>query len=118
MADATNLFQIVVGEDGLAHFQALLLGIASRIEQVRTGPIEGHETHDEFFADRVDRRVGHLREILLEIGVKQLRAVDKAEMGVSVPIEPDSLLAGRGHWGEEDGQILLRIAERLLAIEQ
>jgi hypothetical protein len=38
-------------------------------------PDEGHERHNQLLADRVDRRVRHLREVLLEIGVQQLRPV-------------------------------------------
>ena len=39
------------------------------------GPMKRHEAHDELLADRVDRRVRHLGEVLLEIGVEQLRLV-------------------------------------------
>ena len=31
------------------------------------------QAHDQLFADRIDRRVGHLREALLEVVEQQLR---------------------------------------------
>ena len=73
--DAADLLEIVVGEDRLAHFEALALGVALDVEDVRPRSDERHEAHDEFFADRVDRRVRHLREVLLEIVVEELRLV-------------------------------------------
>ena len=43
---------------------------------------------------------------------------DSAEIGVSVPIEPTGLLAGRRHRREQEREVFLRVAEGLLAIEQ
>jgi hypothetical protein len=48
---------------------------ALEVEEVRPRPDEGDEAHHQLLADRVDRRVGDLREVLLEIGVEQLRLV-------------------------------------------
>ena len=72
MADRADLLEVAIGEDGLAHFETFALRIAFVIEDVRARPDEGDEAHDQFFADRVDRRIGHLREILLEIGEERL----------------------------------------------
>ena len=72
----------------MRRLEPLLLRGAFEVEQVRPRPDEGHERHHELLADRVDRRVRHLREVLLEVGVQQLRRLDSAEIGVSVPIEP------------------------------
>ena len=54
-------------------FKALGLRRAFQIEQVRPRSDDGNETHHQFFADRIDRRVGDLREVLLEISEKKLR---------------------------------------------
>jgi hypothetical protein len=87
--DGADLLQVLVGQDRLAHFQALVAcDRPSRSKQVRARADERHQAHHQFLADRVDRRVGDLGEVLLEIGVEQLRLVDSAEIGVSVPIEP------------------------------
>jgi hypothetical protein len=72
VADASNALEIVVGQNGMRCLEALLLRGAFEVEQVWPRPDEGHERHDELLADRVDRRVRHLREVLLEIGVQQL----------------------------------------------
>ncbi len=73
LADAANPLEILVGENRVRCFEPLLLRGALEIEQVRPRPDEGHERHDQLLADRVDRRVRHLGEILLEIGVQKLR---------------------------------------------
>ncbi len=56
----------------------LRCAVALEVEQVRPRPDERHEAHDELLADRIDRRVRHLREVLLEIGVEQLRLATTA----------------------------------------
>ena len=40
------------------------------VEQVRFRSDKRHQRHDDGFADRVDRRVGHLGEQLFEVVVK------------------------------------------------
>ena len=88
VADAADALEIVVGEDRMRRLEPLLLGGAFEVEQVRPRPDEGDERHHQLLADRVDRRVGHLREVLLEIGVQQLRLLESTDTGVSLPMEP------------------------------
>ena len=53
------------------------------VEQVLLGPDVALQRHDHLFADRVDRRVGHLRKELLEVVVRQARLVaQNRERGV------------------------------------
>ena len=59
-----------------------------RLEQVRLGPDVALERHDDFLADRVDRRVGHLREELLEVVVEHRGCSREHAERVSLPIEP------------------------------
>ena len=73
MADAANLLEILVGQDRLAHLEPLASRGAVKVEQIGPRSDEGDEAHHQLFADRIDRRVGHLSEVLLEIGVKRLR---------------------------------------------
>jgi hypothetical protein len=75
VADGADLLQVAVGQDRLAHFEALLARQALQVEQVRARADERDQAHHQFLADRVDRRVGDLGEVLLEIGVEQLRFV-------------------------------------------
>ncbi len=118
MADAADLLEILVGEDRLAHLEALAARGALEVEDVRPRPDEGDEAHDELLADRVDRRVRHLREVLLEVGVEELRLVGERRDRRVRAHRADRLLAGDGHRLHEELQVLLRVAEGLLAIEQ
>ena len=70
MADTADFFQILIGQNRLAHFQTLAAGIAFKVKYVRTGADERDKAHHQFFSDRINRRVGDLRKVLLEIGIK------------------------------------------------
>src|SRR3984893_5696799 len=70
MPDRTDFFKVAVGQYRLSDLKTFLLSVAFKIEDVGARPDEGHEAHDQFLADRVDRRIGYLREILLEIGIE------------------------------------------------
>ena len=118
LADAPDALQIVVGQDRMRRLEPLLLRGAFEVEQVRPRPDEGHERHDELLADRVDRRVGHLGEVLLEIRVQQLGLVGQRRDRRVGAHRADRFLAGLGHGQHQELGALLRVAERLLAIEQ
>ena len=118
MADAADLLQILVGEDRLAHFEPLAARVAGEVEQVGPRADERHQAHHQLFADRVDRRVGDLGEVLLEIGVEQLRLVAERRDRRVGAHRADRFLPGRRHRRHQEGEVLLRVAERLLAIEQ
>ncbi len=118
LGDGADLFQVFVGEDRLAHLQALEVRRALEVEQIRPRPDDRHQAHDQLFADRVDRRIGHLREVLLEIGEQQLGPVGQRRDRRVVAHGADRLLALGRHRRHQDAQILLRVAECLLAIEQ
>ena len=112
MADAADLLEILVGEDRLAHFEALAPRIAFEIEDVRPRPDERDEAHHQLLADRVDRRVGHLREVLLEIGVEQLRLLRQSRDRRVGAHRADRLLAGRGHRRHQDREVFLACSRR------
>ncbi len=72
--DRTDLGEILVGEDRLIDLQPLVrAGIMA--QQVGARADHAGQAHHQFFADRIDRRVGDLREVLLEIVVEQARTV-------------------------------------------
>ena len=95
LRDRADLLQVVIGEDRLAHFQALGVRHAFEVEQIRPRPDDGDEAHHQLFADRIDRRVGHLREVLLEIGEQRLRLVRQRRDRRVVAHGADRFLAGR-----------------------
>ena len=116
--DRADLLEVVVGQDRLAHFEPLAARDAFEVEQVRPRPDERDEAHHQLFADRIDRRVGHLREVLLEIGVEQLRLVRQRRDRRVGAHRADGFLARRRHRRHQELEVFLRVAERLLAIEQ
>ena len=91
---------------------------AFQVENVRARADERHEAHDELLADRVDRRVRHLREVLLEVGVQQLGLRRQRRDRRVVAHRADGLLAALRHGRHQQLEALLRVAERLLQIEQ
>ena len=118
VADAADALQVLVGEDRMRRLEPLLLRGAFEVEQVRPRADKGHERHDQLLADRVDRRVGHLGEVLLEISVQQLRLVGQRRNRRVGAHRADGLLAGLGHRHHQEFDALLGVAEGLLAIEQ
>ena len=118
LRDRADLLQILIGEDRLAHFEALGVRHAFMIEQIRPRPDDGDKAHHQFFADRVDRRVGDLREVLLEIGEQRFRLVRQRRNRRVVAHGADRFLAGGRHRRHQEFQVFLGVAKRLLAIEQ
>ena len=66
--DRADFLEVGIGQDRLAHFQPLGLRSAFEVEQVRPRPDDRNQAHHQLLADRIDRRVGNLGEVLLEIG--------------------------------------------------
>ena len=82
------------------------------------GPMNDTEAHHELLADRVDRRVRDLREVLLEVGVEQLRLRRERRDRRVGAHRADRLGAGHRHRLHQKVEVFLRVAEGLLAIEQ
>ena len=118
MADIADLFEIAVGQDRLADFEALLLRGALMVQDVRTRADEGDQAHHQLLADRVDRRVGDLGEVLLEIIVEQLGLRRHRRDRRVAAHRADGFLAGHGHGRHQDRGVFLGVAEGLLAVEQ
>ena len=115
--DRSDLGQAFIGEDRLADFEPLMrTGIAPQ----QIGPRTDHrqQAHHQFFADRIDRRIGHLGEVLLEVIVQQPAAVGQHRDGGIGAHRSDRVFAAARHRLEEAGHVFLRVAERLLAFEQ
>ncbi len=115
-----DLLDFGVGEHrGL---QAQELRVRGRlIEPVAVLAGEDLDGHDELLADRVDRRVSHLREELLEIGVKQARLAREHGQRRIVAHRADGFLAGLAHDLEDrrrDRELLLGVAGGELLLDQ
>ena len=72
----------------------------------------------DLLADAVDRRIGDLREELLEIVVEQARPVGEHRQRGVVAHRADGLDAVARHRRDDDALILVRVAEGDLALQQ
>ncbi len=86
-------------------------------EQVRFRSDERHQRRHQLLADRVDRRVRDLREQLFEVVVQRLVLVRQHGKRRVVAHRADGFLAVRRHRDHDELDVLLRVAEGLLAIE-
>ena len=87
------------------------------LEQVALGPDRRAHVGHQLLADRVERRVRHLREQLLEVVVEQPRLVRQHGQRRVGAHRADRLLAVHRHRRDQEAQVLLRVAERLLPLE-
>ena len=88
------------------------------LEQVPLGADVGAERGDELLADRVQRRVGDLREQLGEVVEHQPRPVRQHGHGGVGAHRADRLGARPRHRRQDDAQLLFGVAEGLLAGQQ
>ena len=80
-----------------------------------SGPDRRAHRRHQLLADGVERRVGHLREQLLEVVVEQPRPIRQHRQRRVGAHRADRLFAVVGHRRQQQAQILVRVAERLLA---
>ena len=76
------------------------------------------QAHHQFLADRIDRRVGDLGEVLLEVIVEQPRAVGEHRDRRIRAHRTQRIIGVLGHRLKEAREVFLGIAKGLLAIEQ
>ena len=110
LVNGPNFLQILIGEDRLRDFEPLMVaGIVA--EQVRPRPDHRDEAHHQALADRIDRRVGDLGEVLLEIIVEQTRPLgEQGERRVRAH-RADRIVGIGRHRAEEVFQVLVRVTE-------
>ena len=77
-----------------------------------------HQAHDELLAYRVDRRVCHLREELLEVVVEQTGLFGEHREGRVVAHRAGGLARGLAHRAQDRIEVLGRISEELLALDE
>ena len=74
----------------------------------------GRQAHHELFTDRVNRRVRHLGEQLLEVVEQRLRLVRKHGKRGIVTHGANRLGTVLGHRLQDDGEVFSRVTETLL----
>ena len=118
LADRADLLQVPVGQHRLADLETPLRRRVVDAQQVGARADEGQERHHQLLADRVDRRVGDLGEDLLEIRIEQLGARRQRRYRGVGAHRADGFLSGQSHRRHQELEILLGVAEGLLAVEQ
>ena len=113
LVDVHQLGQ-VVAVDHRQRQQDLAARAAARLEQVGLGPDGGRQRGHQLLADGVERRVGHLGEELGEVVVEQAGAVREHRDRRVRAHGAERLGAGAGHGGQDDAQLLGRVAEEAL----
>ena len=111
-----SLRQLLVVDDGRLDLD-LPARLGPRLQQVRLGADRRAHRRDELFADRVERRVRHLREQLREVVVQQPRPVRQHGQRRVGAHRADRLFAVERHRREQNLQVLLRVAERALPVQ-
>ncbi len=112
--DVDDLGEGVVVDDREGQHDLASVGRVG-VECVSLGADRRAERGDELLADGVERRVGHLREELGEVVEDQPRARRQhGDRGVGAH-RPEGLTTGLRHRGEQHAQLLLGVAEGLLA---
>ena len=116
-ADLPEVLELGIGEDRAAHLdEAGVLGGLG--EDVGLVAHVGHQAHHRDLADGVDRRVGHLREALLEVVKEEPGLLGEDGEGGIVAHRADRFLAVGRHRLEEGGDVLAAVAEAGLAGKQ
>ncbi len=111
--DVDDLGEVIVADHRVRHHDLPARG-GSRLEQVLLGTGGRRQRGYEFFPDRVQRRVGHLGEELGEVVEDQpWPGRQRRHRGVGAH-RTDRLGAGTRHRGQQDPQLLLRVAEHPL----
>ena len=94
-------------------------GVARPLEQRRAAAAEVHaERHHHRLAQRIDRRVGHLREALPEVRVEALRHRRERRDRRVVAHAPHRVGAGAAHRLEHEPQVLEAVAEAPLCPDE
>ena len=118
LVDVADLFQVDVAEDGLHHLEAHVRPPGVEPQQVGPGTDQRDQRHHQFLADGIDGRIGDLGEALLEVVVEHLRPLREHRLGGVAAHGPHRVLPAHRHRPEEELEVLLGVAESLLAVEQ
>ena len=116
--DMADFFHFEKIDDRLADFKAQRRIQLVDAEEIRFRPDERHQRRHQFFADRIDRRIGDLRKELLEIMVERLVLVGQNRQRRIIAHRAGGLFAVHCHRRHQEFEVFLRVSECLLTVEQ
>ena len=112
--DLAEPLELLVAQDRVRDHE-LARVLRGLVEQVALRADAGLDAHHDGLADRVDRRVRHLGEQLLEVRVEHRLPVGENGQRQVVAHRPDRLLRVPRERGEDHLHVVLRVPERELA---
>ena len=118
IADVAQPRDVLVVKDGLRHFETHRRVDVVGVQEIRLGSNEGHQRHHHRFANRINRRIGHLREQLLEVVIQRLVLVGHDRQWRVITHRASGFFCRDSHGRHQEFQIFLRVAKNLLAIQQ
>ena len=111
--DVAQLLHLVEVEHRLRHSRRIGGLVSSMPSRFGLGPMKRHQRHHQLFADRVDRRVGHLREELLEVAVQRSCACSTAPPAASrCPSSRSASSPVSRHRRHDELEVFLRCSRR------
>ncbi len=113
VVNVNDLAQLVAVDDRVGQHDLAARGRAG-LEEVALRAGGGLQRGDQLFPDRVQRRVGDLREQLGEVVEEQPGAVGEHGHRRVGAHRPDRLGPGPGHRGQQHPQLFLGVPEQLL----
>ena len=111
--DSTKPLELLVAQDRVVDHELPRM-LRRLVEQVSLRPDKRLLAHHDRLADRVDRRIRHLREELLEVGVEERPAIREHGERRVVPHRADGLFGVRRERRQHHLHVLLRVAEQQL----
>ena len=105
--------QLPTGQDRTGEGEPVAL-VRRLVERVAVGAGGGGEAHDQRLAVRVDGRVGHLGEELVEVAEEARRLVAEDRERAVVAHRADRLVPGLGHGRGRAREVLVGVAEGAL----
>ena len=115
--DVAQLGHVGKVQDRLADLQTHRRVYLINVQQIGLRANERHQRHHNRFADGVDRRVGHLGKKLLEVVIERLVFAGQHGKRAVVAHRANAFFTIRGHWCDQELNVLLSKAEGLLAIQ-
>lgn len=109
--DVPDALQVLIGQHRLRGLETPVLAGLVDAEQIGPRPDHADQRHHQLLADRIDRRIGDLREVLLEIGREMLGSAGEHRDRVVRAHGADRLLTREDHRGQQELDVLLGVAE-------